>query len=161
MTSRLTPLRQIEAKRLLTHLFSQEPFNADLFVELLAGVMVDTPEIITIAARQLEVWNESNNTGFLLKDVSYAEIAEVVLDAAAVYHGETSEELHTATPADFDVWRRTLGALRGNRDCLLRAAGGQVSRGAWEAQAAACGRALADLEQLLGNAGMLDSDTEV
>ena len=165
MSSRLTPIRLIEAKRLLTHLVSQEPFDADRFVELLAGVMIDTPEIVTVAARQLAKWNSETDTDNIIlgHNVFYTTVAEVVLNAAAIYRGETSEEPapREATQADFDGWRRVRTTLRSNRDCLLRAAGGSVSKGAWEAQVAACSRTLAELDQLLSNAGLIDSDKEV
>lgn len=99
MPSRLTPIRRIEAKRLITHLFAHERFDADKFAELLAGVMIDTPEIVAVAARALETWNNygrdrSDNPRFVMQDADegYASIAEVVLDAAAIYRGETTEE---------------------------------------------------------------------
>lgn len=157
MASRLTPLRQIEAKRLFA---ARDQFDADHFILLMAKIMLGTPNVVEAAAQQLESWN---NDRCAIGDQSppYAEIAEIVLDAAAIYHGETSEEPRAATQADFDVWHRVLATLRGNRDCLERAAAGQVSRGAWEAQAAACGRALGDLEQLLGNVGLVTNDKEV
>lgn len=167
MSSRLTPLRQIEALRLLT---AVDQFDADHFIELMAEVILGTPNVVHTAALRLEAWNiqSPEHPRFIMHDVEdgYNTIAEVVLDAAAIYRGETSEEPapyepRAATQADFDVWRRVLSTLRGNRDCFQRAAGGQVSRGAWEAQAAACSRALVELEQLLSNAGMADSDTEV
>ena len=163
MPSRLTPIRLIEAKRLLTHLVSQEPFDADRFVELLAGVMLDTPDIVSITAQQLELWNKDTDSIILGHNVFYTTVAEVVLNAAAIYRGETSEEpaLREATQADFDVWRRVRTTLRSNRDCLQRAASGSVSKGAWEAQAAACSRTLVELDQLLSNAGLIDSDKEV
>ena len=160
MSSRLTPIRLIEAKRLLTHLVSQEPFDADRFVELLAGVMIDTPDIVSITAQQLELWNKDTDNIILGHNVFYTTVAEVVLNAAAIYRGETSEEPapREATQADFDGWRRVRTTLRSNRDCLQRAAGGSVSKGAWEAQAAVCSRTLAEVDQLLSNAGMIDND---
>lgn len=166
MPSRLTPIRLIEAKRLLTHLVSQEPFGADRFVELLAGVMLDTPDIVSITAQQLELWNKDTDNIILGHNVFYTTVAEVVLNAAAIYRGETSEEPapyepREATQVDFDVWHRVRTTLRSNRDCLQRAASGSVSKGAWEAQAAACSRTLVELDQLLSNAGLIDSDKEV
>jgi hypothetical protein len=99
MTSRLTPIRRIEAKRLITHLFAHERFDADKFAELLAGVMIDTPEVVAVAARALEDWNnygrdKADNPRFIMQDADagYASIAEVVLDAAAIYRGETVED---------------------------------------------------------------------
>jgi hypothetical protein len=99
MTSRLTPTRRIEAKRLIAHLFAHEPFDADRFAELLAGVMIDTPEVVAVAARALEAWNnygrdKSDNLRFVVQGAKtdYASISEIVLDAAAVYRGETTED---------------------------------------------------------------------
>lgn len=100
MASRLSPLRRIEAKRLITHLFAREQFDADLFAELLAGVMIDAPDVVTVAARHLEKWNnydgdhQSESPRFVMQnaDAGYESIAEVVLDAAAIYRGEIAEE---------------------------------------------------------------------
>lgn len=164
MSSRLTPLRQIEARRLLT---AVNQFDADHFIELMAEVILGTPNVVHTAALRLEAWNTQSpeHPRFIIHNVKegYDTIAEVVLDAAAVYHGETSEEPApcAATRANFDTWRRVLSTLRGNRDCLQRAAGGQISRGAWEDQAAASSRMMAELEQQLRNAGIASSDMEV
>jgi hypothetical protein len=100
MVSRLTPLRRIEAKRLITNLFARKQFDADLFAELLAGVMIDAPDVVAVAAQYLEKWNnydgdhQSESPRFVMQDADegYASIAEVVLDAAAIYRGETTEE---------------------------------------------------------------------
>lgn len=100
----------------------------------------------------------------MLQDAEYAEIAEVVLDAATVYRGETLEEPHKQrlpAAADLDVWCGILTTLRSNRDCFHRAASGSISKGVAEAQAAACSRGLLQLEQLLSNAGMTDDDKEI
>jgi hypothetical protein len=51
MTSRLTPIRRIEAKRLITHLLAHERFDAEKFAEILAAVMIYTPEVVAVAAR--------------------------------------------------------------------------------------------------------------
>jgi hypothetical protein len=104
MPSRLTPIRRIEAKRLITHLFAHERFDADKFAELLAGVMIDTPEVVAVAARSLETWNnyghdKSDTPRFVMQGAGtdYASISEVVLDAAAIYRGETTEDSNECT----------------------------------------------------------------
>jgi hypothetical protein len=174
MPNHLNPVRRIEAKRILTHLFAHERFDADHFVEILAGIMVDTPEVVKAAARQLLAWN---NTGdgprFIIKDENTTpdDIAEVVLDAAAIFRGETTAEDADvcAVPhedaslagAGLTLAQRICETLKGSRDCFLRAASGSVSRGAFEAQAAACNRALADLQRLVGNAPPQEADKEV
>lgn len=166
MVNPLSPVRRIEAKRVITHLFAHEQFDAERFVEILAGIMVETPEVVKAAARQLLAWN---NTGggprLIIKDENTTpdDIAEVVLDAAAIFRGETSEDMppREATRADVEVWARVAETLRGSRDCFLRAASGSVSRGAFEAQAAACNRALTELLTLLGNGLIEPGDKEV
>jgi hypothetical protein len=174
MPKQLSPVRRIEAKRVLTHLFAHERFDADHFVEILAGIMVDTPEVVKAAARQLLAWNNTKySPRFIIKDENTTpdDIAEVVLDAAAIFRGETTTEVADtcAVPhedaslaeASLALAQRISETLRGNRDCFLRSASGSVSRGALEAQAAACNRALADLHELLGNVPSPDADREV
>jgi hypothetical protein len=165
MPNHLNPTRRIEAKRVLTHLVAHERFDAGHFIDILAAIMIDTPEVVKAAARQLLAWN---NTGdgprFIIKDEGTTpdDIAEVVLDAAAVFRGDTSTEDDAVPPeAGLTIAQRIHETLRGSRDCFLRAAGGSVSRGAFEAQAAACSRALADLQRLVGNAAPQDTDKEV
>lgn len=46
----LNPVRRIEAKKLLTYLVENEFFSADRFVDLLAEVMMGTPEIVMVVA---------------------------------------------------------------------------------------------------------------
>lgn len=174
MPNPLSPVRRIEAKRTLTHLFAHEPFDADHFVEILASVMVDAPEVVKVAARRLTVWNNTEDGfRFVIRNdgTTPEDIAEVVLDAAAIFRGETlaedaeagtvSHEDASLAEASLTLAQRISETLRGSRDCFLRAASGSVSRGAFEAQAAACSRALADLQQLVGNAPSQDADKEV
>jgi hypothetical protein len=171
MPNPLSPVRRIEAKRVLTHLFAHEQFDADHFVEILAGIMVDTPEVVKVAARHLLAWNNTKGgPRFIIKDkgTTPEDLAEVVLDAAAIFCGETTAEdadacavPHELTEASLTLVQRISETLRGSRDCFLRAASGSVSRGAFEAQAAACNRALADLQQLVGNAPSQEADKEV
>jgi hypothetical protein len=163
----LNPVRRIEAKKLLTYLVENEFFNADRFVDLLAEVMAGTPEVVKVAAARLQSWNDgdgSDRPRFARQGTEYAEIAEVVLDAATVYRGETSEEPYKqrlATTADLGVWRGILTTLRSNRDCFHRAASGSISKGVAEAQAAACSRAIRGLEEIMRNAGEPVDDTRV
>jgi hypothetical protein len=165
MVNPLTPVRRIEAKRVITHLFAHEQFDAERFVEILAGIMVETPEVVKVAARHLEAWNEDRRCIVWQElPARYEEVAEVVLDTAAIYRGGASAEVvpsREATRADVEVWTRVSETLRGSRDCFLRAASGSVSRGAFEAQAAACNRALAELLALLGNGPDESGDKEV
>lgn len=167
MLSPLTPVRHREATRLLTHLITQEVFDADRFINLLAGVMAGTPEIVMVVAARLQSWNKGDGSArprFVLQDAEYAEIAEVVLDAATVYCGETLKEPYKqrlATTADLGVWRGILTTLRSNRDCFHRAASGSISKGVAEAQAAACSRAIRGLEEIMRNAGEPVDDTKV
>lgn len=164
MVNPLSPVRRIEAKRMITHLFAHEQFDADRFVEILAGIMVETPEVVKVAARHLEAWNEDRRCIVWQElPARYEEVAEVVLDAAAIFRGETSEDVppREATRADVEVWVRVAETLRGSRDCFLRAASGSVSRGAFEAQAAACNRSLTELLTLLGNGLVEPGDKEV
>jgi hypothetical protein len=163
MVNPLSPVRHIEAKRMITHLFAHEQFDAERFVEILAGIMMETPEVVKVAARHLEAWND-NRCITEFSDFSVCEeVAEVVLDAAAIFRGETSEGVppREATRADVEVWARVAETLRGSRDCFLRAASGSVSRGAFEAQAAACNRSLTELLTLLGNGLIEPGDKEV
>jgi hypothetical protein len=166
MPSHLSPVRRIEAKRAITHLFAHEQFDADHFVNILAGIMVDTPEVVKTAARHLSTWNNTKDgPRFIIEDENTTsdDIAEVVLDAAAIFRGETITEDSgdVSVEAGFAIAQRISEALRGNRDCFQRAASGSVSRGAFEAQAAACSRALTDLQKLVGNAPSQDADKEV
>ena len=165
MPNPLSPVRRIEAKRTLTHLFAHEPFDADHFVEILASVMVDAPEVVKVAARRLTVWNNTDDGfRFVIRNdgTTPEDIAEVVLDAAAIFRGETStEDGDASSEASLTIAQRIHEVLRGSRDCFQRAAGGPVSRGAFEAQVAACSRALADLQKLVGNVPSQDADKEV
>lgn len=164
MVNPLSPVRRIEAKRMIIHLFAHEQFDAERFVEILAGIMVETPEVVKAAARHLEAWNEDRRCIVWQElPARYEEVAEVVLDAAAIFRGETSEDVppREATRADVEVWARVAETLRGSRDCFLRAASGSVSRGAFEAQAAACNRSLTELLTLLGNGLIEPGDKEV
>jgi hypothetical protein len=162
VTNPLSPVRRVEAKRVITHLFAHEQFDADRFVEILAGIMVETPEVVKVAARHLEAWNEDRRC-IVWQELPprYEEVAEVVLDAAAIFRGETTIEVGDTPPeAGLAIAQHIHEVLRGSRDCFLRAAGGAVSRGAFEAQAAACNRALADLQRLAGNAPAQNTDKE-
>lgn len=159
----LNPVRRIEAKKLLTYLVENEFFNADRFVDLLAEVIIGTPEVVKVTAHRLKAWNTDCHAieGNL---PPYEEIAEVVLDAAAIYWGETLEEPHKQrlpAAADLSVWCGILTTLRGNRDCFHRAASGSISKGVAEAQAAACSRAIRGLEEIIRNAGEPVDDTKV
>lgn len=163
----LNPIRRSEAKKLLTYLLENEFFDADRFVDLLAEVMAGTPEIVMVVAARLQSWNKGDGSArprFVLQDAEYAEIAEVVLDAATVYRGETLEEPHKQrlpVAADLGVWRGILTTLRSNRDCFHRAASGSISKGVAEAQTAACSRAIRGLEEIMRNAGEPVDDTKV
>jgi hypothetical protein len=127
--------------------------------------MVETPEVVKSAARQLLSWNNTEGgPRFIIQDEGTTpdNIAEIVLDAAAIFRGETTIEVGDAPPeAGLAIAQRIHEVLRGSRDCFLRAAGGAVSRSAFEAQAAACNRAMADLQKLVGNAPSPDTDKEV
>lgn len=101
---RLSPVRRIEAKRLLAHLVaSKKKFDAEEWVEKLAAVMIDTPEVVKTAAAHLRAWNTAGDEGdpdcthrFTMRNCGhdgYNVIAEVVLDAAALYRGETIESV--------------------------------------------------------------------
>jgi hypothetical protein len=145
----------------ITHLFAHEQFDADRFVEILAGIMVETPEVVKVAARHLEAWNDNRCIAEFRDSSVCEEVAEVVLDAAAIFRGETTAEVGDAPPeAGLAIAQHIHEVLRGSRDCFLRAAGGAVSRGAFEAQAAACNRALDYLQRLVGNAPSQNTDKE-
>lgn len=163
MASRLTPLRRIEAKRLITNLFAREQFDADLFAELLAGVMIDAPDVVTVAARHLEKWNnyggdhQSESPRFVMQnaDAGYESIAEVVLDAAAIYRGETAEELNECTGLLTNEQVRS--HLSQAASHLRAVAGGKTDRKRSETHASR----LEEILRSLGNAEVAIGDREV
>jgi hypothetical protein len=161
MASRLTPIRRIEAKRLITHLFAREQFDADRFAELLAGVMIDTPEVGAIAARHLEDWNnyghdKSETPRFVMQgaDAVYTTIAEVVLDAAAIYRGETTEEPNDYHPLNTYQTRSYLSQAAAH---LRAVADGKTDRKRSETHASR----LEEILRSLGNAEDAVDDREV
>lgn len=124
---KLSPVRRIEAKRLLVHLFAHEQLDAEVFIDKLAAVMIDVPEVVQVAARHLEDWNNFGQSGHTVKgtprftmsdtETGYEAIAEVVLDAAAIYRGETTEvmefgdEYSNAEAADLLTYKQVIRAL--------------------------------------------------
>jgi hypothetical protein len=126
----LTPIRREEAKRLITHLFAHEPFDAELFVERLADVMLATPEIVSVVAHYLQIWNTSPTADkppyFTMNTTTYQKITEVVLDEAAVYRGETTEEARPSYPKDF--YQETIHSLNLAYSFLLAVADGKTDR---------------------------------
>lgn len=158
MASRLSALRRIEAKRLITHLFAHEQFDADRFAELLAGVIIDTPEVVTVAARDLEDWNNfgrdrADSPRFVIQgnaDASYESIAEVVLNAAAVYRGETTEDPNDCHPLNDYHTRSRLSQAAAH---LRAVADGKTDRRRSETHASR-------LEEILKSLGNVEDTTD-
>lgn len=100
------PLRRQEAKRLLRNLHRQGDFDADTWLDRLTDVLNHTPEVVNVCARQLALWNEEIKEQLKFTatpEGSYGAIAEVVLDAAAIYNGESADP--GETPIDVvDGW---------------------------------------------------------
>lgn len=95
-------LRRQEAKRLLKNLHKQGDFDADTWLDRLTDALAHTPEVVNVCARRLALWNEEVKEELKFTatpEASYGAIAEVVLDAAAVYNGEPTDQ------DEVDGWR--------------------------------------------------------
>lgn len=106
----LTPLRRLEARRTLQYLLDTQT-DADEIIDRLSAVMVGVPDVVVMAAHHLKAWNNTNGEDdpyFMITNegITYGDIAERVLDAAAVYRGETTDapkKMRLVSPSDNEI----------------------------------------------------------